>query len=553
MITKYEKLTESIQDKRDELDQMNKDEVARVENMILEEKGLELDVDRVVDYLVNLVAYLNDKDNFENENQKKSIRKGMLESKDHFAKRFKRAGLDNEGVSMRHFSNLELETKSNKRKNYKKYSEDFSENQANTPSVIGKTLANANQRNNTKSVNINIDPTSSKQQNHASSIRPQSRQEFDEPKLRIEDLDDETAETIFKLVDDVEDLKNKLSTSENFIQEAVAEMKSEFDKEKEVLTAKFDSTKIFLQHYVENVQKDLEEELIKRNREKANVNLKINSLETRADKFQRNFKNNDDSFEYVSEVVNYLVQTAQINHAMETQDEIDREKLALMGYKEENESAAQTLSKTMNKSTSKSNIGDGTNPYVTLDKQCLTCSGQSSVVLKAFKIACLTYKPNLVTLSERMMKSYSRLDLINLKGNMLKYIEKIPLTKSQREGTDPEKERTKIFNQYINLSASNSLKKDTMTNSLFNSRHPKVTIRSDMMSGSDYNRLVSPQEIRKKNITMLSDKTEALARNPFNDTISKMKKRMKEDTSKQDFGPTVMALPKIKRGNQTTR
>lgn len=48
----------------------------------------------------------------------------------------------------------------------------------------------------------------------------------------------------------------------------------------------------------------------------------------------------------------------------------------------------ETFSTTQKASTlTKEAIQDTGNPYISLDKQCLTCSGQSSVVMKAFKIA----------------------------------------------------------------------------------------------------------------------------------------------------------------------
>jgi hypothetical protein len=307
-------------------------------------------------------------------------------------------------------------------------------------------------------------------------------------------------------------------------------MQEEFSKEKEVLKAKFESSRIYLQKYVENVQKDLEDELIKRNRDKANFNLRLNSIEENLKVVRKNFNDHERSFESYAEALGWLIEINQINLAMEMQDEIDREKLALMGYKEETVKGTNTLGA----SKSKQSLTESNNPYVTLDKQCLTCSGQSSVVLKAFKIACLTYKPSPVDIPEMMIKNYPRLDLISLKSKIIKDIEKLSLPKP-------------VKTQQVK----------TMTTSLFNTRHPKVVIKSDVLSSPDYTGPVSQHDIRRKNITMLSDKTDALARNPFNDSIPMQKTlqvhKKKKDNSKDMIGPQVMSLPRIKRGNQTAR
>ena len=37
-----------------------------------------------------------------------------------------------------------------------------------------------------------------------------------------------------------------------------------------------------------------------------------------------------------------------------------------------------------------------TKPILTLDKRCLSCSGQASAVVSAYKVACLAYAPSKV-------------------------------------------------------------------------------------------------------------------------------------------------------------
>lgn len=73
-------------------------------------------------------------------------------------------------------------------------------------------------------------------------------------------------------------------------------------------------------------------------------------------------------------------ETLSIAMQMGAQDEADRQSVALYGYKSSGLSSEECRTK-----------GFQEKSLFTLNKQCLTCSGQASVVLNAFKIACLSY------------------------------------------------------------------------------------------------------------------------------------------------------------------
>ena len=564
MIAKYKKLTEDLEGKKEELIQQELEDIERMENIIKEEEELELDADKVVNYLINLIAFLNEEDDGDGKDGKKMSKLGSRSVKDLLKTRFQNAGFNKETLGPSNYDYSDRPARS-RRQNYKQGSRKISGNISVASEATPKDENNENAAHvSKKSGFANPDTVTSKDQETVSlkmDTTPQEKfknmpqnmnYEVDFRKLKIEDLEDETAEMILKALDDVKEIKETIIIEKSMIEEALNHMKSDFGKEKQVLNAKFESTKVYLQKYVENIQKDLEEELIKRNREKANFNLKINNLDSKVEKLKKSFNNQDDATDSLAETVNLLVETEMISHAMQVQDEIDREKLALMGYKEENvDLKAQTM-KTRGRNT------ESNNPYVSLDKQCLTCSGQSSVVMKAFKIACLAYKPSPVVFPETEMKSHLRIDLLNLKGKMLKNLEKIPLTRIMREeGRDPINERIKLFNQYMHFSMSKAQQKDSMINSLFHTRQPKITIRSEAMSSTDIAHPGSPHDMQNdmegnfdsqallsRNINMLSNKTEALSKNPFKDMgVKKVKKR---GSSKDFFGGQTMSLPKIK-------
>lgn len=500
MIEKYQKLTESLKDQQKELDDIEEQEMQKIQELIKEEESMELDADKVVDYLINLIAYLNDDNNVDNDGK---ITRKLMDPKELLKRRFQKAGFTQDLISGNRQS--VIDSRSSRRGNYKANSnkitseiisgtpsnnfrsnDEMGDNMSFTPAKSG-FANNIDSKKNPKSLNMQMDSLSNGKLNFKPQPDVNDNFNIDHRKLKIEDLDDETAELIFKALDDVKEIKEKIEQEKSIIEGAVYDMKKEINNEREVLKAKFESNKIYLQKYVENIQKDLEEELIKRNRDKANFNMKINQLDDKVNEIKNNNSEHLNNSENLVQAVNRLNQIAQINYAMELQDEIDREKLALMGYKDETvvNSGKKTTTETKSRNT---------NAYVSLDKQCLTCSGQSSVVMKAFKIACLAYQPSPVNFPVKSSKTYSRLDLIDLKGNILS-LEK-PTTKDQP------------------------------VNSLFHTRQPKVTIRSEAMSSSDMTGPVSPQDIKRKNITMLSEKTEALAHHPLNEAgLKKLKKR----------------------------
>jgi hypothetical protein len=100
----------------------------------------------------------------------------------------------------------------------------------------------------------------------------------------------------------------------------------------------------------------------------------------------------------VGKMTTGVVEFCKITKALLTQDEEDRESIALMGYKEGKESARPKAK------------------VVALDKQCLSCSSQSPIVVSAFKMACIAYAPTPISY---MKQTYTRKELIEIQGQLL--------------------------------------------------------------------------------------------------------------------------------------
>lgn len=105
----------------------------------------------------------------------------------------------------------------------------------------------------------------------------------------------------------------------------------------------------------------------------------------------------NDYIELHKRVLEALIEFCRIDQALYSQDEEDRDSVVLMGYKEH---PRENL---------KSKI-------ISIDKSCLSCTSQNSVVLSAFKMACLQYQPSSVNYN---LQPYNRKELLHIRGRLL--------------------------------------------------------------------------------------------------------------------------------------
>lgn len=107
---------------------------------------------------------------------------------------------------------------------------------------------------------------------------------------------------------------------------------------------------------------------------------------------------------------NNIIDYAIIQNVLISQDENDRESIFLMGYKETSKKLS-SLTTPRNSQTPRD--------VVSLNKSCLSCTGQSSMVLSAFKLACLTYTSSPIIFQQQL---YSRKELIEIQTRILSAI-----------------------------------------------------------------------------------------------------------------------------------
>lgn len=137
-----------------------------------------------------------------------------------------------------------------------------------------------------------------------------------------------------------------------------------------------------------------------RKRDQSDFGAEIKGLNQKAENIEGQYGAINEKICVVNKNMELVLESMRIMNALSKQDETDRESIALMGYKEGK-----------NLKSSK--------PVVSIEKQCLSCTGQGSVVLTAFKIACLAYSPSPIIFQGI---TYTRKDLIDIQAQILSSI-----------------------------------------------------------------------------------------------------------------------------------
>merc|ERR1712139_323622 len=115
----------------------------------------------------------------------------------------------------------------------------------------------------------------------------------------------------------------------------------------------------------------------------------------------------------VREVRLDVEESNRMQAALELQDDMDRRKVALTGYKEAPGAKAPDDNKTPRGGSRKSMKEQ---QVVSVDNRCLSCSGQTATVLAGFKIACLQYAPGQVKYDS---KDFDRSELLNMRNELV--------------------------------------------------------------------------------------------------------------------------------------
>lgn len=145
-------------------------------------------------------------------------------------------------------------------------------------------------------------------------------------------------------------------------------------------------------------------QLSNRKRENNDFSFELSQNREKIDLLSKNLSGVGDSLDGLLGKFSSFAEYMSIGHVLQSQDELDRQSIALMGYKEGKASKTLKHQKAV----------------INLDKQCFSCTGQSSVVLNAFKIACLAYAPSPVLFQG---EKFTRRELLEYQNKILESIQ----------------------------------------------------------------------------------------------------------------------------------
>lgn len=139
-----------------------------------------------------------------------------------------------------------------------------------------------------------------------------------------------------------------------------------------------------------------------RKRDKADIGSDLNALKAAQQSLKTEVAAVTATSERFAQLFTHLIECCRIGLALSCQDEDDRQSIALMGYKE---------------NRPQSRPGSALKPPVmSVDKQCMSCAGQASVVLSAFKMACLAYTPSPISYRKAI---FQRRELLEIQSRVL--------------------------------------------------------------------------------------------------------------------------------------
>eukprot|EP00920_Eleutheroschizon_duboscqi_P042903 GHVT01102142.1.p1 GENE.GHVT01102142.1~~GHVT01102142.1.p1 ORF type:complete len:237 (-),score=21.76 GHVT01102142.1:201-911(-) len=226
---------------------------------------------------------------------------------------------------------------------------------------------------------------------------------------------------------------------------------------------------------LQEVHNEVEDLNGKRHRDKSSQDIEVRQLKKRLGGV---FDNSDlvlKSLEHLSSVVSMVLESNRVAVALEIQDDIDRRRVALMGYKESQASGGSSGSGSTTARQSRASVGRGGSvsvstggpggampPVISLDQRCVSCSGQSTTVLAGFKIACLQYHPGPITYNAKV---FNRSDLLSVRSKLLvqaheaiQFGPDAPATAATSATTVPQ---SSIGLRNVNAGATESTKSDS--------------------------------------------------------------------------------------------
>jgi len=173
---------------------------------------------------------------------------------------------------------------------------------------------------------------------------------------------------------------------------------------------------------VKKVSVDVDEIHRSRKRDNSEFNLNGMTMKEQISKVSSSSETVAKCLEHLGSVMQIVLKSERVASALTEQENLDRAKVALMGYRDAKGTPARPTSKQMAKKVRKgsldsaSEMSDGGEAVISVDNRCLSCSGQAQHVLSGFKMACLQYAPGPVSFAKKL---YKREELLELRHRLL--------------------------------------------------------------------------------------------------------------------------------------
>ncbi|CAI2367510.1 unnamed protein product [Moneuplotes crassus] len=224
-------------------------------------------------------------------------------------------------------------------------------------------------------------------------------------KITLNDLDDD-------VLDLIADYTSKVNQAENEVYEklnsCVSQIKDDISETLKFINREFKKDSTQNAKFMKNIRVEFDQELLIQKREKADF---LKSFKAMSQEIKDTYKvigNFREDFEKISDLVAGILEDVQIQHVLDIQDELDRRNIALYG--------TETRKGGPDDKLKKSNHLFHKNNVLSLDKNCVSCSQSNGLVMKAFKMACLSYEPSKIQYKD---KTYKRENLLLLKSKKI--------------------------------------------------------------------------------------------------------------------------------------
>ena len=189
-------------------------------------------------------------------------------------------------------------------------------------------------------------------------------------------------------------LSSRLTESNSYLSSLILSIKSKHED----YTSTMDKRMSELELHIQQAIFECNSASAQRKRDHVDYANQFKHVKSGFDEISQSQKDFNERLESFNKIIDSFIEFERIGVALQGQDEQDRESIFLMGSK---------LSKK--------------NKVVSLDKRCLSCAGQSSSVISAFKVACLAYEPSQVLFQER---KFTRKHLIRVQRKILERFER---------------------------------------------------------------------------------------------------------------------------------